>query len=589
MKPTITQKYQWALAESSAEDLAIAETLSQALDISPVVCKLLVARGLRDIDKARGYLYPNLLDLHDPYLMLGMERAATRLSEAIDTNSPIMIYGDYDVDGTTSVSLVVRALREVFGHRKLHYYIPNRNDEGYGISRRAILETQRLGGDLIVSLDCGVKAIEEIDYAHSLGIDFIICDHHEPDDVLPRAYAILDPKQPNCTYPCKDLSGCGVGYKLMQALAMKRGIDHRKLYTYLDLLAISIAADIVPLVGENRILLYHGLKQLNSHPSLGVRAIMKTAGLEGKSKDLGSIIYHIAPRINASGRLMNGADAVALLTAGDESSAQDASERLDEYNRQRRTLDQTITEEAERLLLDLGDKLEETKILILYQPDWHKGVLGIVASRITERYHRPTLILTRSGKHVIGSGRSMRSVNLYTAIEACRHLLVNFGGHKHAAGLTIEEENIPAFKEALETYFEQNISMDRLVPRVQVDAVLGIDEISPKLRDEIALMAPFGLKNERPLFATYRLRDAGGSKVVGKHLQHLKLRMTDRYCKHRPLNGIALGLAEYAPWILRQQSFGICYTIEENTFYDKSFMQLNVKDIYTQGAPLDKT
>lgn len=587
--PTTSQMPKWTLLESNAEDIMIAQELSQALGMSLVVCKILVSRGIKSLEEARRYLHPNLLDLHDPCLMLGMERAVARLSEAIDADRPIMIYGDYDVDGTTSVSLVIRALREVFGHRKVHYYIPNRNDEGYGISPRAIEETQRLGCDLIVSIDCGIKAIEEIAYAHSLGIDFVVCDHHEPDNILPKAYAILDPKQPQCHYPCKDLSACGVGYKLMQALAVARGIDHRKLYAYLDLLAISIAADIVPLVGENRIFLYHGLKQLNSHPSLGIRAIMQTAGLGGKTKDLGSIIYHIAPRINASGRLMNGADAVALLTAKDEVSAWQASERLDEYNKQRRTLDLTITEEAEQMILDLGEEIEQKRILVLYQPNWHKGVLGIVASRLTERYHRPTLILTRSGRYVIGSGRSMRSVNLYAAIEACKDLLVNFGGHKHAAGLTIEEEHIPAFREALERYFEQNISMDRLIPKVQVDAVLNVDEITPRLRDEIALMAPFGLRNERPLFATYRLRDAGGTKVVGKQLQHLKLRMTDRYCKHRPLNGIALGLADYAPWILRQQSFGICYTIEENTFYDKSFMQLNIKDIHTQGASPEKS
>lgn len=573
----------WTVAQLDDNDLALSQSLAHALELSPIMGRLLVGRGLRTVEEARRYLSPSLTYLHDPYLMHGMQRAVARLQEALHAHRPIMIYGDYDVDGTTAVSLVYSALRDLFGASALHYYIPNRNDEGYGISRRAIVEAQELGAGLVIALDCGIKATEEIAYARSLGIDFIVCDHHQPDEVLPPAYAILDPKQPLCHYPCADLSGCGVGYKLMQALALAEGIDPRRLYAYLDLVAISIAADIVPLVDENRVLLYHGLKQLNSHPSLGVRAIIKTAGLEGKHLDMGSIIFHIAPRINASGRLMSGADAVALLTAQDASKAQRASERLDSYNKQRRALDQALTEQAEALLRQEGD-LEGRKVLILYQPDWHKGVLGIVASRLTERYHRPTLILTRSGDYVMGSGRSMRSIDLYAALEACRHLLVNFGGHKHAAGLTIEEGMIPAFRQAMESYFDEHVAPERLDPPLRVDALLRIEEITPRLGKELLMMAPFGLRNERPLFATHRLRDAGGTRTVGKHRQHLKLRMTDRYCKHRPLHGIALGLAEHAPWILRQQSFSICYTIEENTFYGDGFMQLQVKDIHTQGA-----
>ncbi len=584
----------WHVTQLTQEDEAIAHELSSVLGVSAVLGKLLVLRGIRTEDGATRYLHPSLTNLHDPFLMADMDRAVQRIGRALDERRPIMIYGDHDVDGTTSVALLYSALRDLHeAGDLLHYYIPSHEDEGYGISRAAIHQTSGLGGDLLIAIDCGIKALEEIAYARSLGIDVIVCDHHQPDQELPAAYAILDPRQSHCSYPCPDLSGCGVGYKLMQALAIARGVDPRSLYAYLDLVAISIAADLVPLTDENRILLYHGLKQLNSHPSIGVRAIMQIAGLEGKHCDVGSIIYHIAPRINASGRMMDGNASVAMLTAQDAETARLWSQRLDDYNAQRRAIDQALTLEAEAQIRQQGG-LDERKVLILYQSDWHRGVLGIVASRLTERYHRPTLILTRSGEYIIGSGRSMRSVNLYAALEACREHLVNFGGHKHAAGITIEEERIPDFRQALEDYFDEYVAAERLQPVMRVDAQLNIEDITPELRDEIAMMAPFGLKNESPTFVTYRLRDAGGTRLVGQRNQHIKLRMTDRYCKHRPLYGIALGLAEHAPWILRQQSFGICYSLDmggrvrpsgisPNARRAGESVQLNVKDIHTTG------
>lgn len=571
----------WVLRQLSDEDQSLADTLAQTLELSPVLTRVLVGRSMRTAEAIDSYLHPRLSHLHDPYLMYGMERAVERLEQALTEGEPIMLYGDYDVDGVTSVSLVYMVLRDLIEtSAPIHYYIPNRGDEGYGISHGALDEAERRGVGLMICLDCGIKAIDEVAEAQRRGIDVIICDHHHTGEVLPDAYAILDPKQPRCSYPCPELSACGVGYKYMQALCRHRGLDDRALYRYLDLVAISIAADIVPMVGENRILLYHGIKQLGSHPTLGVGALMRVSGIEAEPKDVGSIVYHIAPRINASGRLMTGFDVVALLTAEHESVARTESIRLDECNRRRRALDLELTNQAEAQVRQLGD-LSAYKALVLYHPDWHIGVLGIVASRLVERYRLPTLILSRSGEHVVGSARSMPSVDLYAALEACSSYLVNFGGHKHAAGITIEEAHIGAFAEALNSYLEQTAPIKVMRPALQVEAQLSIEQITLDLQRQIALMAPFGLGNEAPLFATYRLRDAGGSRVVGKKLQHLCLRMTDRYCKHRPLHGIALGQACHADWVLHQQAFGACYTLEPNTYSGCGGLQLNVKDIHT--------
>lgn len=567
----------WRERIYTEQDQALAQLLSRELGLSYALCLLLVGRGFRTIEDIQRYLYPKLNYLHDPYLMHGMSSAIERISRALEAHAPIVIYGDYDVDGTTAVSLVYSALRDLFGATELHYYIPNRQDESYGLSPQALTLAQEVGADLMIMLDCGAKFVDGIELLQGAGIDVIVCDHHQPDSVLPNAYAILNPKQPECAYPCSELSGCGVGYKLMQGLALYRGIDPRTLYNYLDLVAISIAADIVPLLDENRIMLYHGIKQLNSHPSVGIRALMQVAGIATKSKDLGSIIYQIAPRLNAAGRLMNGADAVALMVSRSADEARAISLRLDGYNQQRRILDLELTEQAEQEIQRMP--WQSKKVLVLYRPDWFKGVLGIVASRLTERYHRPTIILTKSGGVVMGSGRSMRSVDLYSAIEACREHLINFGGHKHATGLTLHEAEIDAFRVALEQYFEHHVEDQDLCPPRCVDLSLRPEDITPQLKQEIALMSPFGLSNEVPLLATYALRDSGGSRIVGKRDQHLNLRMTDVYCRCRPLHGIALGQAMEARTILEQRTFDICYTMEENPYQGAGSLQLSIKAI----------
>lgn len=572
---------QWNIAQPSIEDQALAQELCQSLELSPVLGRLLVGRGVRSLEEARAFLEPTLESLHNPYLIEDMEVAVRRLSQAIEGCERILIYGDYDVDGTTAVSLVYTALRDhLCPADRLCYYIPDRYDEGYGISMQSIDYAHRWGAGLIIALDCGIKAHEQIAYARSLGIDFIICDHHQPDEALPDAVAILDPKRPGNLYPNEELSGCGVGFKLMQAMLSTWGHPENTVYEYLDLVAVSIAADIVPVVGENRVLAYHGLKKLNSSPSLGLKEIIRTCNLEGEIIDMNSIVFKIGPRINASGRMMSGTVAVDLLTADNVTKAQQCSALLDQYNNQRRELDQIVTQQAIDLIKREGG-LANRRILILYQPDWHKGVLGIVASRLTERYNRPTIILTQSADDLVGSGRSMRSVDLYSALEACREYLVNFGGHTHAAGITIREENLDAFRLAMEAYFERNVEPVHLTKQIQVDIELKIEDVQPTLLDDIRRLSPFGLQNEPPTFVTHRLRDAGGSRVVGRDSRHIKLRMTDRYCKNRPLHGIALGQARHASWIMNQQAFGICYTIEDNRFYGSGFMQLQVKDIHT--------
>lgn len=573
----------WNIAQPSQEDQALAQELSQQLGLSLVVCQILVGRGIRTQEEAVAFLKPELEQLHNPYLLEDMEVAVRRLSYAIEHEERILIYGDYDVDGTTAVSLVYMALRDhLYRAEQIKYYIPDRYDEGYGISTRGIEFAHEWGASLIIALDCGIKAHEQIAYAKELGIDFIVCDHHQPDEVLPPACAILDPKREGNLYPNEELSGCGVGFKFMQAMLSTWGVDDSVAFGYLDLVAVSIAADIVPVAGENRVLAYHGLRRLNDNPSVGLKEIIRTSSLEGESIDMNSIIFKIAPRINASGRMMSGSIAVDLLTAESLQVARQCSAMLDEYNNQRRELDQEVTRQAVEML-KARSNLSESKVLILYRPDWHKGVLGIVASRLTERYNRPTIILTKSADgELVGSGRSTRSVDLYSALEACREYLVNFGGHTHAAGVTIRESDLPAFEQAMAHHFERNVESLHMVKYLHIDAELRIDEIQSTLLDELRQLAPFGLHNEAPTFATYRLRDAGGSRVVGRDNRHLKLRMTDRYCKNKPIHGIALGQSRHAQWIMNQQAFGICYTIEDNRFYGTGFMQLQVKDIHTK-------
>lgn len=573
---------EWLFASLTSEQQEVAHRISADLDVLLVVGEIMARRGIRSVEEAKSFILPDLSTLHNPYLLEDMEVAVRRLCLALECGERILIYGDYDVDGTTAVALVYCVLRDQLGSDRLSYYIPDRNDEGYGISEKAITSAKSQGVSLIIALDCGIKAHTEIAYAKSLGIDCIVCDHHRSDDVLPPAFAVLNPMRDGNEYPNTYLSGCGVGFKLMQALVTTWGLSQACVDQYLDLVAISIAADIVPVVGENRTMVYYGLKQLNSAPSLGIKELIRLTDLSGEVIDMSSIVFKIAPRINASGRMMSGGDAVALLISRTEVEAKKWGARLEEYNKQRRALDLLVTDEAVQMIRAMGD-ITHLPIFVLYAPHWHRGVLGIVASRLTERYNRPTIVLSRGGDGaVVGSARSMRGINLYKALESCQEYLINFGGHTHAVGLTIEEDCIDAFREALVNYFHNHVERDEQVRQILIDAELKIEEIQPELQRQIQLLAPFGLMNEQPVFATYRLRDAGGSRLVGRDNGHIKLRMTDRYCKHRPIHGIALRQAHHIDWIVSQKSFAACYTMQTNGYYGKTFLQLQIKDISTE-------
>lgn len=555
--------------------------LSESLGLGLVVSRLLVRRGVNTPELAEDYLQPRLANQPDPYLMLGMEQSVACLRYHLRSRRPIMITGDHDVDGVTSVALVHNVLRDLFDCAgRLHYHIPNEKDEGYGISRNCIDWAKALGCELIISVDTGIKALESVECARREGLDVIICDHHQPDEVLPRATAILNPKQPGCSYPNAQLSACGVCYKLMQALAQSEGIALTKLYNYLDLLAVSTAADLVPLIGENRAYVVHGLHQLSSHPSIGMRALLSQVRIHpGDKIDTSTIIYKIAPRLNAAGRMQNGQLAVDLLTASSPEVAERACTRLEAYNDERRSHDSRMTAEAEELIATIED-LSEEPMLVLYRPDWHVGVMGIVAARMAERYRRPTIVMTRVGDEILASARSFSPYNIYEAIESCRDLLKNFGGHKYAAGLTTEERHLPELRRRLRDYMQRGEVKQQERSEVSVDALLAIEDITPRLVEEIRLMAPFGLKNERPVFVTERMRDAGGSKVVGRDGQHLRLRMTDRYCRYKPISGMALRQSNQARWVLSQQAFGVRYTFDDQRA-EQGGVQLCVHEIYT--------
>lgn len=572
----------WSVVELTQEQEEAAALIASSLSLRPLTARLLVRRGVLTVAEAEAYLNPRLEAQPSPFLMHGMERAVDSLRYHLKGRKPIMITGDHDVDGVSSVALVHNVLRDVMAYPTdlLHYHIPNGDDEGYGISRNCIDWAKALGCELIIAIDTGIKAIEAVDYARREGLDVIICDHHEADEQLPRATAILNPKQAQCSYPNPHLSGCGVAYKLMQGLLQREAMDGSKLYAYLDLLAISTAADLVPLVGENRAYLIHGLRQLSKQASVGLRALLDQVHIYPQDEvDISSIVYKIAPRLNAAGRMQNGQVAVDLLTASSAQEAYRVCQKIEDYNNERRSIDLLMTQQAEQMV-EAMPQLEQEPILIVYRPDWHVGVMGIVAARLAERYRRPALVLTRVGAELIGSGRSSSPVNIYEALESCRDLLKNFGGHKYAAGLTTKEEHLPELGRRIKAQLLEAGKQMRCDDVRLVDAVLPIEEITPELERELALMAPFGLKNERPVFVTERMRDAGGSKVVGRDSQHLRLRMTDRYCKHKPIYGMALGQSDKAKWVLSQQAFGICYTIDEDK-KGSGTVHLMVKEIYT--------
>ncbi len=571
----------WNYLPLTSEEQKLELELARRYSNCTPVSELLVQRGITSVAEAEKFFHPSLRDLHDPFLMPDMDKAVDRINRAMGSKEKILVYGDYDVDGTPAVSLVYRYLQNFYS--EIDFYIPTRYDEGYGISKSTIDRAAEEDVKLIIILDCGIKAIDEIKYAATRGIDFIICDHHVPDAELPPAAAILNPKLDGSTYPCRHLSGCGVGYKLMQAFSISNGISTAELECMLDLVAVSIAADIVPMVDENRVMAYMGLKRLNTNPNLGLRAIIRTCGLGGKEITISDVIFKIGPRINASGRMQSGREAVELLVARDSKDAARKSLAIDQYNKDRKELDKRITDEANAILEERGEMYSPKKSIVIYNKDWHKGIIGIVASRLTELYYKPSVVLTLSNGLATGSSRSVQGFDIYRAIDSVRDLLENFGGHPYAVGLSLKEENIPEFTRRFEEYVAAHILPEQQTPVIDIDAFLSFAQITPELVSTLRLFNPFGPGNQKPTFCTRNVKDFGTSMLVGKHLEHIKLELVDD-TSGKVINGIAFNMARYFDYIHAGKPFNICYTIEENTHHNAtSPVQLLVKQIRTSG------
>ena len=567
----------WNYLPFTSEQQSIADELSIRFPGCSTISRLMALRGITSLDEVEKFLNPSLSDLHDPFLMQDMDKAVNRLNKALGRKEKILIYGDYDVDGITSVALVYRYLQNYYSN--VEYYIPTRYEEGYGVSDKSIDFAASLGVSLIIVLDCGIKAVEEIEYAKSKGIDFIICDHHVPDDRLPDAVAILNPKLEGNPYPFKHLSGCGVGFKFMQAFAQSNGLTNSyELDSLLDLVAVSIAADIVPITGENRIMAYYGIKRLNTNPNMGLRSIIKICGMANKEITISDVIFKIGPRINASGRMQSGMEAVELLVTKDAADAYRKGKNIDQYNKDRKELDKRITEEANAILEDRGEIASSRKPIVIYNKDWHKGIIGIVASRLTEIYYKPAVVLTLSNGLATGSSRSVHGFDIYKAIESTRDLLENFGGHTYAVGLSLKEENIPEFTKRFEQYVIDNIKPEQLSQLISIDCELDFDEITPEFVGYLRRLNPFGPGNQKPIFSTKNVYDFGTSKLVGKNLEHIKLELVDSRSEV-VLNGIAFNQAECFDYIKAHKPFEICYTIEENKHKGNSSIQLMVKGI----------
>ncbi len=564
----------WNYQPPSQEQTEAAKALAKETGISPVLCKLLLERGISSATEAKRFFRPQLNELLDPFLMKDMDKAVDRLNEAMGRKERIMVYGDYDVDGTTAVALVYKFLQQFYSN--IDYYIPDRYEEGYGVSVKGVDYAYETGVKLIIVLDCGIKAVNEIAYAKEKGIDFIICDHHVPDEVLPPAVAILNAKRPDATYPYEHLSGCGVGFKFMQAFAINNGIEFHQLTPLLDLVAVSVASDIVPIMGENRILTYHGLKQLNSNPSIGLKAIIDVCGLTDKEITVGDIVFKIGPRINASGRIQNGKEAVALLVEKDFSVALEKANQINQYNETRKDLDKAMTEEANKIVESL-EGLSDRRTIVIFNEEWHKGVIGIVASRLTEIYYRPAVVLTRTNDLATGSARSVSGFDVYKAIEHCRDLLENFGGHTYAAGLSMKAENVEEFTRRFEEYVSNHILPEQTCAVIDIDAEIDFSDITPRFHQDLKRFNPFGPDNHKPVFCTHNVYDYGTSKVVGREQEHIKLELVDNK-SNNVMNGIAFGQSSQARYIKTKRSFDICYTIEENT-HKRGEVQLQIEDI----------
>lgn len=554
-----------------ADELAVSH-LEEVLKIPTVLCRLLVQRGITSFDQAKAFFRPDLTQLHDPFLMAAMPEAVERLEKAIDEKEHILLYGDYDVDGVTCVATAFSFFKKYAPY--LDYYIPDRYTEGYGVSRAGIDYAKANGQTLIIAMDCGIRAIEQVEYARSLGIDFIICDHHNPVEKIPDAAAVLDPMRSDCEYPFKGLSGCGVVFKLMEALTQKRDLPEDDLFELLDFLVLSIAADIVPMVGENRVLAHFGLQVLNETQRPGLRALIEQSG-RGNQLSISDLVFGLAPKINAAGRLADAKSAVRLLLSDDLQSANDFARQLTQRNEERKEYDRSILLEAKQKF-EAVENWEERRSILLFQEDWHKGVVGIAAARMVEHFHRPTILLTRSNDMATGSARSVKGFNIYQAIQQCEDLLTSFGGHDHAAGMTLPIEAISAFERRFEEAVKSTISEEQLIPEVFISAQLNLDEITPKFWRILKQFAPFGPGNRSPVFASKNVVDTGSSKLLKG--EHIKLHI--RQNGGQPMPGIAFNMGEHFPKIESGKPFHIAYKIQEEEWRGVRTLRLGVKDIW---------
>jgi single-stranded-DNA-specific exonuclease len=557
-------------------DLNEIKHLSAALNVNMTIARLLVQRGIKTFNEAKAFFRPRLSDLLDPFLMKDMDKAVARLELAINNQEKVLIYGDYDVDGTTSVAMMYSFLKPRIEH--IEYYIPDRYTEGYGISPESIDYAEENGFSLIIAIDCGIKAVEKIANAKSRGVDFVICDHHNPDEEVPDAVAVLDPKQPDCNYPYKELSGCGVGFKLLQAYCQKNDAELEEIYDLLDLVVVSIASDIVPITGENRVLAYYGLKKLNSNPGVGLQTIINFAGINGSEITISDIVFKIGPRLNASGRIEHGKKSVQILVARDEDKSDLLGEEIDSFNEIRKTLDRDITQDA----LDMIEKdpeMKNMKSTVLYNRDWHKGVVGIVASRVTEQFYRPTIILTESNGLATGSARSVKDFDLYEAIGQCSDLLESYGGHMYAAGLTLRIENVPEFRRRFEEIVRNQVTDLQQLQTIEVDAKITLSDITPRFYRILKQFAPFGPHNMTPVFVTEDVFDAGTSRLVGKNKEHLKLDLVEPDVNSGIFPGIAFNQSDKFDLITSGLPFDVCYSVTENEYRGKTNLQLFIRDI----------
>ncbi|NNM15012.1 MAG: single-stranded-DNA-specific exonuclease RecJ [Bacteroidia bacterium] len=565
-------KINWVLKEKG--DKKLIQELATALNVNERIAGLLVDRGITNFEKAKEFFRPELNMLHDSFLMKGMEKAIVRIEEAIEKKESVLIYGDYDVDGTTSVALVYSFFKNVFS--KIDYYIPDRYKEGYGISTAGIDWAADNNYSLVIALDCGIKSVDKINYAKNKNVDFIICDHHLPGDVIPNAVAVLDPKQNNCNYPFKELSGCGIGFKLVQAFAAKNAIDFNELKPLLDFVVISIAADIVPIIGENRVLAYYGLEQINNEELRpGIKSLVEVSGKK-LPLTISDVVFGLAPRINAAGRIESGKQAVALLISDSVQEASAHGSGVNINNTTRRELDQNITEHAISMI-ENDEVLQKRKSTVVFDKDWHKGVVGIVASRLIEKFYKPTIVLTEAGGKIVGSARSVKGFSVYNAIEKCSTYLDQFGGHKYAAGLTIKEGKLDEFIEAFEKEVASTILPEQTIPCIEIDSEIDLEEIDSKFRRIIQQFEPFGPGNLSPVFKTSSVKDSGRSRVVGK--DHLKLSLTHRGNSMAIYDGIAFQMGKVFENISSKPEFDIAYSIEENHFNGRTSLQLKIKDI----------